>query len=168
MPDSRDFEAFCFQQNAALIRLLTAYCGDGETARDLTQEALARAWVHWRRVSRMERPELWVRRVAFNLANSQFRRKKVERSARERDAQTGDWLHSDPDGGQRIDIREALGRLTERQRAVVVLRFLEDLSVEQTAELMNCGNGTVKKLTARALAGLRVWLGDEVGVTRDA
>lgn len=70
MADPLDFESFCVRHNAALIRLLTVYCGDREVARDLTQEALARAWLHWRRVRRMERPDLWVKQVAINLANS--------------------------------------------------------------------------------------------------
>ncbi|MGI8699694.1 MAG: sigma factor [Nocardioidaceae bacterium] len=57
--------------------MLRLYCGDPEVARDLAQEALTRAWVHWRKVRRMDRPDLWVRRVALNLANSHFRRISV-------------------------------------------------------------------------------------------
>lgn len=77
-------------------------------------------------------------------------------------------VRQDPDAPQRLDIRNALARLTDRQRAAVVLRFLDDLSVDQTAELLNCGPGTVKKLTARALTGLRADLGDDVAVAHDA
>ncbi|MDQ3716134.1 MAG: sigma-70 family RNA polymerase sigma factor [Actinomycetota bacterium] len=168
MADSLDFESFCFQQNASLIRMLTLYCGDVETARDLTQETLARAWVHWRRVSRMARPDLWVKRVAFNLANSHFRRRRIERFVRERAFQPDYGRGTDHDSVQRMDTRDALGQLTERQRAAVVLRFLEDLSVDQTAELMNCSPGTVKKLTARALTGLRELLGSDVEMGLDA
>lgn len=76
--------------------------------------------------------------------------------------------YNDPDAAARLVVSEVLRRLSDRQRAAVVLRFLEDLSVEQTAELMNCSAGTVKKLTARALAGLRERLGDRIEVTRDA
>lgn len=61
-------------------------------------------------------------------------------------------------------VKDTLRALSDRQRAAVVLRFLEDLSVEQTAELMNCSAGTVKKLTARALTGLRERLGDSIEV----
>ena len=79
MAETVDFEAFCMRQNTALIRMLTLYCGDREVARDLTQETLSRAWVHWRKVRRMDRADLWLRRVAVNLAKSQFRHTKVER-----------------------------------------------------------------------------------------
>jgi len=166
--DSLGFESFCFAQNAGLIRMLTLYCGDVEAARDLTQETLARAWVHWRRVSRMDRPDLWVKRVAFNLANSHFRRRRIERLVRERTSPADYPLSTDHDSVQRMDMRDALGRLTDRQRAAVVLRFLEDLSVHQTAVLMNCSPGTVKKLTARALTSLRERLGSDVEVGLDA
>ncbi len=168
MADSLDFEAFCFQQNASLIRMLTLYCGDPETARDLTQETLARAWIHWRRVCRMERPDLWVKRVALNLANSNFRRQRLERFIRQGASHPGYPVSTDHDSVQRMDMRDALGLLTERQRAAVVLRFLDDLSVFQTAELMSCSPGTVKKLTARALTALRERLGSDVEVGLDA
>ena len=79
MNESLEFEAFCMRQNAALLRFLTLYCGDVETARDVTQETLARVWAHWRKVQRMDRPDLWAKRVAVNLANSQFRHRRVER-----------------------------------------------------------------------------------------
>ncbi len=72
------------------------------------------------------------------------------------------------DGGDRVAVRAALMRLTERQRTAILLRYLEDLSVEQTADLMSCSAGTVKKLTARGLVGLRAWVSEDVEVDRDA
>lgn len=167
MPDVLDFEAFCVREHTALIRMLTLYCGDRETARDLTQEALARAWVHWRKVRRLDRPDLWVRRVALNLANSNFRHKKVERSAASRLRSGEDSLLVGAEVGDRLLVREALMSLSDRQRTAVLLRFLEDLSVEQTAEMMGCSTGTVKKLTARGLAALRLSLSDDVEVPVD-
>jgi RNA polymerase sigma factor (sigma-70 family) len=71
-------------------------------------------------------------------------------------------------GSDRIAIRAGLMRLSERQRTAIVLRYLEDLSVEQTADLMSCSPGTVKKLTARGLVGLRAWVRADVEVERDA
>jgi RNA polymerase sigma factor (sigma-70 family) len=65
-------------------------------------------------------------------------------------------------------VRQALMQLSDRQRIAVLLRFLEDLSVEQTAEMMNCGPGTVKKLTARALAALRLLIAEDFEVPADA
>jgi RNA polymerase sigma-70 factor (sigma-E family) len=163
-----DFEAFCLGQNAALIRMLTLYCGDREVARDLAQETLARAWVHWRKVRRMDRPDLWVRRVALNLANSHFRHKRVQEAASGRLSPSENPLLVGAEVGERLLVREALMQLSDRQRTAVLLRFLEDLSVEQTAELMNCGAGTVKKLTARALAALRLLIAEDFEVPADA
>ena len=168
MSDEMDFEAFCFGQNAGLIRMLTLYCGDREVARDLTQEALARAWVHWHKVRRMDRPDLWVRRVALNLAKSHFRRSRVARDAQRRQVLPGDSTEGATDPADRLGIRQALEQLTPRQRESILLRFLEDLSVEHTAELMGCSAGTVKKLTARALDRLRQRINEDFEVSSDA
>jgi len=174
MAEPLDFEAFCLGQNARLIRMLTLYCGDVEVARDLTQETLARAWVHWRKVRRMDRPELWLRRVALNLATSHFRHRKVERSMERRqrpDASgAGTAAAAEPAGlaADRLLVREALSRLSDRQRMALILRYLDDLSVEQTTELMGCSAGTVKKLTARGLVALRTLVGEELEVSRDS
>ena len=166
MGEPVEFEAFCLRQNAALIRFLTLYCGDIETARDITQETLARVWAHWTKVQRMDRPDLWAKRVALNLANSQFRHRGVERGRLhllvERNLSPG------PDQGDRLRMHEALATLSTRQRTAILLRFLEDLSVEQTSELMGCSQGTVKKLTARGLTGLRAVIGTDIEVATDA
>jgi RNA polymerase sigma-70 factor (sigma-E family) len=168
MPEPLDFEAFCVGQNAPLIRMLTLYCGDVEVARDLTQETLARAWVHWRKVRRMDRPDLWLKRVAVNLANSHFRHRKVERSAAHRPSPSERGGDSGEHGGLTADqllVREGLARLSDRQRTALILRYLEDLSVQQTAELMRCSPGTVKKLAARGLLALRTLIGEDIEVT---
>jgi RNA polymerase sigma-70 factor (sigma-E family) len=162
-----DFEAFCLRENTALIRLLTLYCGDREVARDLTQETLARAWVQWRKVRKMDRADLWLRRVAVNLANSHFRHVRVERSARAQLLGAVEKTHS-PDAAASLAVRTALAHLTPRQRESVVLRFMDDLSVEQTAAVMRCSAGTVKKLTARALVTLREQIGVDFEVPQDA
>ena len=167
MAETVDFEEFCMVHNTALLRMLTLYCGDREVARDLTQETLARAWVHWRRLRRMDRGDLWLRRVALNLARSHFRHTKVERSARERMLWAEDRTDG-PDAAEQLAVREALARLTHRQREAVVLRFMDDFSVDQTAAVMGCSGGTVKKLTARALVSLREQIGIEFEVPADA
>ena len=68
------FEAFCLATHARLLRQLTAMTADPERAKDVLQEAYARAWVHWGRVATLDEPEAWVRRVAWRLAVSQHRR----------------------------------------------------------------------------------------------
>ena len=159
-----DFEGFCHESYVPLIRTLTLYCGDPEVARDLAQEALARTYASWRRVRQMAYPRLWLNRVAINLANSRFRRLKAEHRALEMERTRSGRFHVDPDPAMAVVIRRALATLSPRQRAAVILRFFDDLSVEETAELMNCGPGTVKKLTKRALDGLREQLGSEFRV----
>lgn len=166
MSEPVEFEAFCLRQNAALVRFMTLYCGDIETARDVTQETLARVWAHWRKVQGMDRPDLWAKRVAVNLANSQFRHRGVER-ARLHELVQHNPLPG-PDLGDRLQVREALGTLSTRQRTAILLRFFEDLSVDQTSELMGCSQGTVKKLTARGLVGLRSAIGTDIEVVTDA
>lgn len=166
MGEALDFEAFCLRQNPALIRLLTLYCGDGETARDVAQETLTRAWVHWRKVEQMERPDLWAKRVALNLANSQFRHRQVQQRRLHQLVELR--VQAEPDLGDRLMVRAAVSALTPRQRMAILLRFLEDLSVEQTSDLMGCSQGTVKKLTARALVELRTLIGTDVEVQTDA
>jgi RNA polymerase sigma-70 factor (sigma-E family) len=167
MAEHLDFEAFCLGQNARLIRMLTLFCGDAELARDLTQETLVRTWVHWRKVRAMDRPDLWAKRVALNLATSQFRRRRTERIVRGRIA-TAAMVEQLEENSDRVAVRAALMQLSERQRTAILLRYLEDLSVDQTAELMSCSASTVKKLTARGLVVLRAWARVDVEVERDA
>ena len=78
---------------------------------------------------------------------------------------------ADGPGGSTADrllVREALARLSDRQRTALVLRYLDDLSVEQTADLMRCSPGTVKKLAARGLTALRSLIGEEIEVSSGA
>ena len=76
-------EAFCRAEYPRLVGMLDLYCGDLGVAEELAQEALTRVYRHWKKVSALDKPEAWVRRVAINLANSHFRRRKAERKARE-------------------------------------------------------------------------------------
>ncbi len=150
-------EDACAGEYPRLVRLLTLYCGDRETALDLAQETLARACVHWDRLSRIEQQSAWFTRVALNLATSRWRRLLVERrstavlAARQRPL-------PGPDVADALAVRAALSILTPRQRAAVVLRFFDDLDLAATAAVMRCSQGTVKKLTARGLSVLRAAL----------
>lgn len=144
--------AFCTREHERLVGVLSLYTGDRNLAQDIAQEALARACADWPRVQRMDAPAAWLHRVALNLARSQFRRWRVARSkahllvpiAREAD---------DPTAA--IALRAAIAGLPERQRRALVLRFYADLPVRDVARLMRCPEGTVKSLTATAIASLR-------------
>lgn len=162
---SIDFEAFCHAQYSRLIGTMTLYTGDPELARDLAQEALARACADWRKVRKMDHPGPWLHRVAINLANSHFRRRKIESRVTEVLA-AGSASYTDPAIPTALVLRQRVAGLPPRQRTALILRFFVDLSVHETADLMGCEAHTVKKLTGRAVATLRLdpqltdWLED--------
>ncbi|MFI6158085.1 SigE family RNA polymerase sigma factor [Kitasatospora sp. NPDC051170] len=144
--------------------LLTS--GDTHYAEDLVQEALSRMYVLWRRSAftggrgRIDNPVAYTHTVMVRVFLSQQRR----RSSGERP--TGDLPEpqgrEDADSALRLTLIEALGRLPAKDRAVLVLRYWEDRSVEETAEAMRASSGAVRTRTTRALARLRTLLGDEL------
>lgn len=154
MGDRPEAEEFCLRIRPRLVGALSLYCGDVEVAEDTAQEALARVWDRWDEVSQMASPDGWAYRVAINLANSWFRRRRARRGRERRTLQQ----RLDPPAGdvaEGLAVRYARAGLPRRQRETLVLRFFEDLSVRDTAELMGCAEGTVKALTHQAIAALR-------------
>jgi RNA polymerase sigma factor (sigma-70 family) len=153
-----DLVDFCRDQQSRLIGMLTLYCSNRDVAEELTQEVLARACLNWSKVRRMALPEAWTYRVAINLANSYFRRRRAEHRAKRkwqgRSHDDGDVDHADA-----VAVRQAVARLPRRQKTTLVLRYFSDLSVSHVAELMECPESTVKTLTRRAIATLRTQLG---------
>jgi RNA polymerase sigma factor (sigma-70 family) len=147
----------CSRIQPAVYGALLLYCGSRETAEELTQETLARVWEHWSEVATMDQPDRWALRVAFNLAKSTFRRRRVVRSSQRLLAGASAFTDADPTSG--LVLRAAIATLPPRQRAAVVLRFFNDLSVADTARALGCAPGTVKALTSQAVAGLRARLG---------
>jgi RNA polymerase sigma factor (sigma-70 family) len=134
---------------------LALYCASTELAEDLTQETLLRVWKHWPSVSEMQRPDRWALRVAFNLAKSRWRRRRIERAIDT--ARTAEQpLNMDPTDV--IVVRAAVAMLPPRQRAAVVVRYFNDLSVADAAMVLGCAEGTVRALTHQAVANLRVSL----------
>lgn len=131
--------------------MLTAYLADLRTAEELVQDALVRVCSDWDRVRSMD---AWTTAVAFNLANSWFRRSSAARRARHRLA-GGQVEPHEPDRDAGLTVLAALERLPDRQRQAVVLRFVDDRTIEDAAEIMGCAAGTVKAHTHRALAALR-------------
>ena len=155
--------AFCEREHPRLVGALTLYTGDADLARDLAQEALARACQHWGRVGGMDKPGAWAQRVAFNLAHRAFGR----RGDRQLRAQAHTQRVHEVDVGDAVAVRSAVAALAHRQRQAVILRFFLDLSVAETAVVMRCRVGTVKALTHQALDRLRVALGDPMEVPDD-
>jgi RNA polymerase sigma-70 factor (sigma-E family) len=153
VPDG--FAEFVAARSPALLRSAWLLTGDWFTAQDLVQASLAKTWPRWDRVLRRDDPEVYVRRVMFNTyATWRRRRWRDERATDvlpERalvDAGYAEVEHRDA-------LRTALAALPRRQRAVIVLRYFDDLTEQQTAAVLGCAVGTVKSSAARALAALR-------------
>lgn len=150
-----DFRVFVQGIAASLHRTAYLLCGDWHLADDLVQEALAKAYSHWRKVQRADSPSAYVRRILINESRRSWRRNR--NITLHPDADTADLTVADMSDGvvNRAELLQALRSLTARQQATVVLRFLEGLSERETAAAMGCSEGTVKSQTSRALIKLK-------------
>jgi RNA polymerase sigma-70 factor, ECF subfamily len=156
-----DFYAAFFQPLTAQLYAHTANLAE---AQDVVQEAFCRAFERWRKVSTYDDPAAWVRRVAWNLATSRWRRM---RTALTFARQQRDELVAGPEP-DRVAVVAAIARLPERQRRAVVLRHVADLTVPAIAAELNVAEGTVKSWLSRAQAVLAPYLTDaEPEVSRD-
>ena len=153
------FVEFVHARSAALLRLAVLLTGNREDGEDLLQTALVKAYRSWWRLRSPELAERYVRRILVTSVISWRRRASVRERATDR-------LPERPVAGpaaevaNRIVMRQALRALSPGQRAVLVLRFFEDLSEQQTADLLGCSVGTVKSQTSRGLAALRRRVGE--------
>lgn len=148
---SVDFDDFVATRSPALLRTAYLLTHDHALAEDLLQTALSKAWFAWRRID--GHPEAYVRRILVTTYASWWRRKwngeQAAESLPEQPAESGD-------AEARHDLWQAMERLPRRQRAVVVLRYFEDLSVAETAATLEVSEGTVKSQLSKALAKLRI------------
>jgi RNA polymerase sigma-70 factor (sigma-E family) len=155
-----EFREFVAARSSALLRTAYLLAGDWGTAEDLLQTALTKTYLAWKRLGEIEAVEPYTRRVLVNTATSWWRR----RWHGERPTEVLPE-RSSPDQHEEALERDVMWRhvrtLPARQRAVLVLRYYEDLSEAQTAELLDISPGTVKSQTARALATLRKRLAAE-------
>jgi RNA polymerase sigma-70 factor (sigma-E family) len=148
------FAEFVAARSHVLLRAAWLLTGDTGKAEDLLQIALARSWQHWGRIAQGN-PEGYIRRVLFTTYLSWWRRHwraEVPSAAPPERASTDDVAAG---FASRDGLHRALAGLTRRQRAVIVLRYVEDRSVADTAALLGCSEGTVKTLAFRALNTLR-------------
>jgi RNA polymerase sigma-70 factor (sigma-E family) len=152
--DEDEFREFMLSRWPTLVRLGYGLTGDRGLAEDLAQIALARVHDSWARVRRAQDPDAYTRRVMINANNSRLRKRRVPEQS---DGHVPDVEVPDPSASidQRSILVSALMQLTPRQRAVIVLRYWDDLTEAQTAEVLGCSTGAVKSHTSRALAGLR-------------
>lgn len=149
--DRESFDAWAAATQHSLLRTATLLTGDHHRAEDLVQEALTKVALRWRRL-RDEHPSAYARQVIVRDNISWWRRNRRE-PVHQVEAPSIPSASLVVD--RRLVLQQALARLTPRQRAVVVLRYYDDLSETQTAEVMGVSVGTVKSQTHLALRRLR-------------
>jgi len=144
------FEEYVAARRTALLRTAYLLTGQHADAEDLVQMALVKVVPHWRRIS--DDPEPYVRRILAREATNRWRRRRWREVSSDVLPET---LSEGTDPTDREVLRQALMRLSPRQRAVVVLRYFDDLTEQQTAEVLGIGLGTVKSHGREAMARLR-------------
>jgi RNA polymerase sigma-70 factor (sigma-E family) len=156
------FEQFAMARLPSLLRYAVVLTGDRDLAQDVVQEVLARAQVKWRRISEAESPEAYVRRMVLNEYLS-WRRSWAARHVHavgEKLADIDDARGGVDDHAQSVVDADELWRrlavLGRRQRAVLVLRYYEQLDDDAIADLLGCAPGTVRSHASRALKILRL------------
>lgn len=151
------FEEFAATRMPGVLRFAAVLTGDLANAEDLAQEVLIRAYSRWDRIGGLDRPDLYVRKMMLNEYLSWHRRSGRQIPV---GAGTLEPAGAAPDHAQQYVDREALlaelGKLSRRQRAVLVLRYYEDRGDAEIAEPLGCSAGTVRSHASRALAALRV------------
>lgn len=158
---ARSFDDFYTAHHASVARALSLTLGDNDLGNEAADEAMTRAYQRWATVRTYDNPQGWVYRVGLNWARSWLRRRKrIQPSIYIEDTPVLDAPVKDP------VLARALAELDDKQRAVVVLRFYLDWSVEETAAALDVAPGTVKSRLHRALAQLQVKMGpgDGMGV----
>lgn len=151
-----DFTAFYDREAARLVRSVALSVGSPGLAEDVVAEAFARAWSRWPQISRYERPAAWVMRVALNETRSRARRQRVERRKAPVIASPDAVAGPQPPA---TDLWKAVARLPQRERTLVALRYVADLSQPEIAELLGVPVGTVASGLHRARQRLATALG---------
>jgi RNA polymerase sigma-70 factor (sigma-E family) len=155
-----DFAEFAAVVSPKLLRSARLLTGDHHAAEDLVQATLLKLYLHWRRSKQWNSPTAYAQRTLYTTFCSWRGRKwngeQPTASLPDRGADLG---RAEQYGSDADAVREAMLALPRRQRAVVTARFYDDLSVEQTAQLLGCSTGTVKSQTSHALIKLRAALG---------
>jgi RNA polymerase sigma-70 factor (sigma-E family) len=147
-----DFREFAVARAGQLFRIAFLMCGNWHEAEDLVQTTLARLFVAWNRVQRRDCVDTYARKVMLNAYLSQ---RRLKRSAETPTAEFGDIGGPDVDADLRMTLLAALRQLPPRSRAVVVLRYVDDHSIESVAQLMGVSTAAVKSLNSRGIAQLR-------------
>jgi len=149
------FEEYALARGAALLRFARVLTADEHRAEDLVQDVLAKVYASWRRISLLEHPDLYVRRMLVNAYTSWWRRAVNRELAVAEPAATGSVEDTASESAERDAIWRLVLQLSPRQRTIIVLRYYEDYDDATIAELMQCRPGTVRTQARRALAKLQ-------------
>ena len=147
---TQEFDDFYAANVRALTSQLLAYTGSKAEAEDLVAEAFCRALDRWKKVREYQNPTAWVRRVAWNLATSQLRRRSVVQRFLNRQRET----HETAPDGDRVDLMRALAGIAPNHRKAVILRYMAGLSVTEIAEQEGVPEATVRSWLYRDKAAL--------------
>jgi RNA polymerase sigma-70 factor (sigma-E family) len=149
------FEEYVTARGAALVRFARVLVGDPHRAEDLVQEALAKAYVRWNRISRTDQPDVYLRRAVVNMTRSWWRRKGSHERPTSQPVERVAPGDLSVDAVERDAMWRRLARLPARQRAVLVLRYYEDLDDATIGRILGCSPVTVRTHAMRALNTLR-------------
>jgi RNA polymerase sigma-70 factor (sigma-E family) len=157
VPTQRDeeFAAYMTARQPSLLRTAYLLTGDRHTAEDLVQTALAKLYLSWDKVQHRELVDGYVRRILVNEHNSLWRRAWKRRELSSDTLPDDQGSYDRHDDGSSGALWEFVQTLPRRQRAVIVLRYYEELSEAETADALGVSVGTVKSQASRALATLR-------------
>lgn len=158
-PSMAEFDDFYHAHFTSLTAQLSAYTGDLDQAQDLVQEAFCRAYRRWRQLTGYDDPVAWVRKVAWNLATSRWRRLRRAQTYLRRQRVE----HVAGPSPDRVALVAALGKLPPHHRRAVVLYYLADLTVAEIADQEGAAEGTVKSWLHRGRAALAALLTDTAG-----
>ena len=160
-PIASGLEELYVRHAPAALRLAYFLTGDPEAARDLVQDAFVRVAGRFRHLRQPDAFDAYLRRTIVNLHTSSLRRQRAERSSLAREAALTVPMSQEDDHGARDEMWHAILSLPSRQRAAIVLRYYEDLSEAQSAEVLRCSVGALNQLVVRAMATLRSRVGKE-------
>ncbi|MCA1833001.1 MAG: SigE family RNA polymerase sigma factor [Actinomycetota bacterium] len=139
----------------SLCRLAFLIVRDSGQAEESVMDAFLKTFTGWRRIGQMDRPDLYIRRAVVNACNSRLRRRAVESRFRFAESETHGW---DVDRESSIVVRGAIDALPKRQRVCVILRYYEDMSEMEMAEVLECSPGTIKSQLSKAREKLKTAL----------
>jgi len=154
--NEREFREYVAARQDRLFRVALLLTGHREDAEDLLQTALTKLALHWKTAARATSVDAYVRKILYHQQVGHWRRRAPHREYATA-APPDPGVVDDPatDTALRVTLSRALGQLTHRQRAVLVLRYYEDLPESEVARILGCAVGTVRSQTARTLARLR-------------